>query len=200
VPAIKSKKRVIQGYRELLLIGAILFNFSNVACVSAKNRGVATRGENDVDHLKDLKSFDADQFSLSGCNGTLLRDMKNKNVVPKSTKFNDEAAYEYQSADAIIFIPKRMHVENLQNDSRFILFYSIVTNLRAYDFTKPFYGQTLSDVEGFFKANFDNSKSVVYTVDPGKKSITLHTESTDIELHSKKDKIDRIDFQCANND
>jgi hypothetical protein len=198
VRAIKSQKRFIQGYRELLLVGAILFNFSNIACVNAKNPGVTTRSENDIDRMRNPTSFDADQFALSGCNDTLLRDMKKKNVVPKSMKFDNEtAAYEYQSADAIIFIPKEV---NLHNDGKFILLYSIVTNLRAFDFTKPFYGKTLSEVEGFFKANFNGSKSVSYKVNPSKKSITLDTEATDIEFHSNKDRINRIDFQCSNNE
>jgi hypothetical protein len=198
VLAIKSKKRFIQGCREFLLIGAILLNFINIACVSAKTGGVTTGSENDVDQLKNLASFDADEFALSGCNDTLFRYMKKKNVVPKSMKFdNQTAAYEYQSSDAIIFIPKEV---NLHNDGKFILLYSIVTDLRAFDFTKPFYGKTLSEVEGFFKANFAGSKSVGYTVNPSKKSITLDTEATDIEFHSNKDRINRIDFQCSNNE
>lgn len=198
VLAIESQKRFVQGYRELFLVSAVLFNFSNIACVSAKNRSVPTLSENDPDPIKTRASFDADQFALRGCNDTLLIDMKNKNVVPKSTKFDDQlAAYEYHSADAIIFIPKDV---NPQNDSKFILLYSIVTNLGAFDFTKPFSGKTLSEVEAFFKAKFDGSQSVEYTVNSGKKSITLHTEGADIEFHSHKDRINRIDFDCSSHD
>jgi hypothetical protein len=197
VLAIKSKKRFIQGYRELLLIGAILLNFSDIACVSAKSGGATTGSDNDVDQLKNLASFDADQFALSGCDDTLLRDMKNKNVVPKSVKYDDRiAAYKYQNAGVMIFIPK--HV-NPHNNTGFVLFSSIVTNLRAYDFTKPFYGKTLSEVESFLASNLDGSK-FDYTINPSQRIITMHTEATDIEFYSNKGRIYRIDFQCDSHD
>jgi hypothetical protein len=193
VLAIKSKKRFIQGYREFLLVGAILLNFSNIACVSAKNGGVTTGTENDVDQLKNLASFDADKFALSGCDDTLLRDMKNKNVVPKRIKYDDRiAAYKYQNSSGMIFIPKHL---DPHNNTGFVLFSSIVTNLKAYDFTKPFYGKTLSEVEGFLASNLDGSK-FDYTINPSQKSITMHTEGTDIEFYSNKGGIYRVDFQC----
>lgn len=191
--AIKDWKRNIWRYRELILIGTILCSSS--MCNGAENRGAIA---NYVDQINDLSSFDADKFVLSGCNSTLLKDMKKRNVVPKSKKWEDEEAYEYESADATIWVPKYPSPGAVDDDSRISLFYSIVTNLEAYDFTRPFHGKALSEVEGFFKAKYEGSRGVGYTVDQIKKSITLHTEAADVELHSDKAGIYRADFQCDN--
>jgi hypothetical protein len=105
-------------------------------------------------------------------------------------------AAKYQNADATIVLPKR---PNPDNHTGFVLFFSIVTNLQAYDFTRPFYGKTMSEVESFFKAsNFGASAG--YTLEPDKYTIRLSTEGVDMEFHSNKDVINRIDFYCDSHD
>jgi len=195
VLAIKSKMRLIRGYRELLLSCAMIFNSHDIACVSAENRRATM--VSDIDRIPNATSFDAEKFGLSGCDNTLLRDMKHKNVVPKSVRYNERIpAYKYQNADATIFIPKKV---NPHNTTGFVLFSSIVTNLKAYDFTKPFQGKTLSEVEGFLASHLDGSK-FEYKIDPSRKIITLSTEGTDIEFYSNKDETYRIDFHCDSHD
>jgi hypothetical protein len=197
---IESRKRFIRGYRNFFLAGAIFFNAGNIERVSAEDRDATAWSKNDTSQINSLASFDAEQFSLSGCNSTLLRDMKKKNVVPKSIKYNNEAAYKYENADATVFVSKNLNPQVSRDDSWFSLFDTVVTNLRAYNFTKPFHGKTLSDVEGFFKAKYEGSQRAGYKVDPSRKYITLNTEGADIVFYANKGGIYRIDFQCSNHD
>ena len=195
--ATKSGKKFIRVYCERFLIVAIFFNSS--ICVGAEDRVATTPAQAGADQAFAL--FDADKFALSGCNSTLLKDMKKRNVAPKRTKFGTEAAYEYRSANAVITVPRNPNQEVARDDNRISLWFSTVTNLNAYDFTRPFHGKALSEVERFFKAKYEGSQRVGYTVDPNKKSITLDTEALDMEFHSNKDGIVyHIDFNCGAHD
>lgn len=194
----KAMKSFVRSYRALFLAGAIFFNPGYVVYVSAEDRDATVRNENGANQSS--ASFDADRFGLTACNSTLLKDMKKKNVVPKRAKFGSEAAYEYQNADAMIIVPKYPNLEVARDDGRISLIHAAVMNLKAYDFTRPFYGKTLPEIEAFFKANFEGLQSVGYKVDPGRRGILLNTEAMTIEFHFNKDRVYSIDFHCASHD